>query len=488
MRFLKKYNFIFLLPVIAIYFYTRWEYLGEISYYMHIDELKAAYDSVVLARYGIAGFDKLPFLYTILCTPMMMIKGGLFSLKLFRLLSVIGGLFCILFSYLTVREMTGENKYAVLEAVLITTLPIFFISGRTGMSDYLLVEIAPAAFYFMMAGIRRSKRGFLVLSGIIWGLCLYTTAYAYLFVLLFLCSVIVYLLVIKKIDLKGVARICVPFAVLAIIFMILGQKTGSFAISNISENIKNIKAMFWDDGHPYNISSSFGTMYSFSVPILIVGVVSSLMKVVTAFRQKRYDTSVIIWLFLVTAFVGNLLVSDIDVQKGNIIFFPITLVLTEGLTVIAENLKGALAIEIAVYLVCFWFFTGYYYENFNSEVNNSPDHEMGIVVDKSVGEAIKASVKLMPNRNVNVVTENFINRNLMIALYGGASHEEYEDFKDKETFEFGKIRILDQMDEYADDNSVYIINEAEYRDAIESLSEQGWSYIYLKEYTVLFRQ
>ena len=153
MRYLKKYNFIWALPVIAIYVYTRWKYLGEISYYMHVDEMKAAFDSMVLAGYGSDSFDKLPSLYVLLGALLMKLKGGLFSLKLFRLISVAGGLFCMIFSSLLVKEITGKERYAFLEAVLITTLPFFFISERTGVSDYLLVEIAPAAFYFLIKGI-----------------------------------------------------------------------------------------------------------------------------------------------------------------------------------------------------------------------------------------------------------------------------------------------------------------------------------------------
>ncbi len=488
MRYLKKYNFIWALPVIAIYVYTRWKYLGEISYYMHVDEMKAAFDSMVLAGYGSDSFDKLPSLYVLLGALLMKLKGGLFSLKLFRLISVAGGLFCMIFSSLSVKEITGKERYAFLEAVLITTLPFFFISGRTGVSDYLLVEIAPAAFYFLIKGIKSTKKYFLIISGILFGVLLFTTEYAYLFVLLFMYMTLIYLLFIRKMCVSDAARTLAGFSVPFVVFLLVCHKSAGFDFSNVTDNFMNIKALFWDDGHPFNISSSFGAIYSFSVPIALIGVVSSVKHVISSVRKKYYDVHVVIWLFIIASFVSDLLIEGADIQKGNVMFFSVSLILIEGLMFVAENLKGALAIEVIVYLVCFWFFTGYYYENFNSEVNNSTDHEMGIVVDKSVGEAIKASIKLMPDRTVHVVTDNFTGRNLMVALFAGTSCGEYEDFKDKDSFEAGRISVGSQMDDTADAGCVYVINEAEYGDIALSLAAQGWGCIYLKEYTVCFMQ
>ena len=488
MRYLKKYNFIWLFPVIAIYVYTRWKYLGEISYYMHADEMKSAFDSMLLAGYGRGSFDRLPSLYVLLGGLLMKIKGGLFSLKLYRLISIAGGLFGMIFSSLTVKEVTGKEKYAFLEAVLITTLPFFFISGRTGVSDYLLVEIAPAAFYFLIKSIKSTKKYFLIISGILFGVLLFTTEYAYLFVLLFMCMTIIYLIFIRKMSISDALRIGLGFAVPFALFLIAFPKSAGFAFSNVPDNFMNIKAMFWDDGHPFNISSSFGAIYSFSVPIAIIGAVSSVKNVISSVRKKYYDVHTVIWLFIIASFVSDLLIEGADIQKGNVMFFAVTLILIEGLMFVAENLKGAFAVEVVVYLVCFWFFTGYYYENFNSEVNNSTDHEMGIVVDKSVGEAIKASMKLMPDRTVRVVTDNFEGRNLMIALFAGISREEYEDFKDRDSFETAGISVSEQTDETADAGCVYVINEAEHSDIASSLAAQGWGCIYLKEYTVCFMQ
>ena len=494
----EKYNYLFLLPVLALFLYSRYQYLGEICYYFHIDELEEAYEAFCISHFGTTstlgpvsayiGGTGHNALYIILSALIMKLKGGLFSLKLFRLLSAAAGLFGLVFSYLTVMELTGKKKYAFLEAIVVVTLPIYFISQRAGVEDYLFLEIVPAAYYFLLKGINTKKRLMYVLSGIFWGAALLSCESAYFIVPVFLAATAAYSLLIRKVNLKDLAALICPAAVFAIILLIFGHGTLRLGFSNIPSNIMNFKALIWDDLHPFNISSTFGTMFIFSVPLLVTGIIVSAVETFSCIRKKEYCAEIILWIFTLTVIICSLFTENADIQSGNALFFGISLLLAEGLIYISKNLKWTFIIEIAVYLICFRMFTYYYFENFNSEVNNSSDHEMGTVIDKSVGEAVKSSLKLLPGKSISIITDDFDGRNLVIALFAGASPADYQNFRDQDSFAFGNIRVNTDEEIDTSSDTVYIINQAEHQDIIDTLTSQGWGYVYLKEYTICYMQ
>ncbi|MCR5686426.1 MAG: glycosyltransferase family 39 protein [Lachnospiraceae bacterium] len=480
----EKYNYIFLIPLLILYLYTRFQYLGEICYYIHADELEAAYEAMSLAHYRTFG----PFhndLLVILGAATMMLKGGLFSLKLFRLLSVLAGLFGTAFSYMCVLELTGKKKYAFLEAVVVITLPIYFISQRAGVGEYLFLEIVPAAYYFLLKAAGSSKRLYYILSGILWGLIILTGSSAYFIVPVFLTASLIYLIRSKKTSLIDAAALIIPVLIFVPVLFVLGHESMNLGFGNILANIKNFKAVIWDDLHPFNVSSTFGTVFIFSIPLMAVGAVISVADTVSSVKRKEYSFGIILWIYILTVIISDLLTKDADLQTGCSLFFAVSLLLAEGMIYISKNLKWTFIIEIAVYLICFRIFTYYYFENFNSEVNNSTDHEMGIVVDKSVGEAVKAALRLIPGKEIAVISDDFEGRNLMIALFGDASPEDCRNFMDLDEYSFGNIRVVN---EYTEDDSIYVINQAEHQDIIDSLISAGWGCVYLKEYTVCYRQ
>ncbi|MCR5589903.1 MAG: glycosyltransferase family 39 protein [Lachnospiraceae bacterium] len=494
----EKYNFLFLVPVLALFLYSRFQYLGEISYYMHIDELQEAYDALCLAHFGTTGSGNAASVYMsgsghnalfiLLSALIMKVKGGLFSLKLFRLLSVAAGLFGAAFSYLTVMELTGKKKYAFLEAIIVTCLPIYFISQRAGVEDYLFLEIVPAAYFFLLKGLSSGKRVLYIISGILFGLILLTSESTYFIVPVFLAASAVYIIVMKKADIKSIAALCIPVIVFAVLLLIFGHGSAKLGFSNAVANIKNIKALFWDDLHPFNISSTFGTVFIFSIPLLITGVIVSIAETISCIRRKEYTPGILLWIFALTVIICSLFTEGADLQSGNSLFFAISLLLADGMIYVSKNLKYTFIIEIAVYLICFRIFTYYYFENFNSEVNNSTDHEIGTVVDKSVGEAVKSALKLLPGKEISIITDDFEGRNLMIALYADASPADYQAFKDQDSFSFGIVRVNSGEEPGSNPATVYIIDQAEHQDMIDSLTAQGWGYVYLKEYTICFMQ
>ena len=487
---IERYGLGLLIIVIAVYLATRYLLLGEISYYLHTDEANAAYEALCRAKYGVSPGTSDMSLFVFISSLLMKLKGGLFSLKMFRLLNVAAGLVGLVFTYLTVGLVTGRKRFALLSAVLVASLPVYFISQRSGIGDWMFLAIVPAAYFFLLKAAGKSGRLFYLIAGILFAITAFTYNQAPVIVPVFVAGASVYLLMRKKSDPAGIIMICAPVAVLIAAMAVSGNVHLDISASNIGTNIMNISHLLWDDGHPYDVSSTFGTLYVFSIPVVIVGIVISVRKVISAFKSHAYDHIVLLWIFTVVCLIVGLMADEPDVRSINGIFFAVTLFLTEGLIWISDNVRAFFIIELATYSICLCVLGYYYRANFNSEVNNSTDHEEGLVVDKSVGEAVKEIIKTMPGKDIVVVTDDFGGRNLLIALYAGIHPSDYASFKEEDTFSVEDLSVAGDIDVSSDKNgnSVYIINLAEHQDMIDDLTEQGWGNVYLKEYTVCYMQ
>ena len=480
-----KYNIILLAVVAVIFFYTRWQELGEICYYMHADELRDAYAAMSIAKYGPGSVQTAPSLYVFLCALVFKLKGGLFSLKLFRLLSVAGGLFGMIFTYLTGMIMTGRKRFAFLTSIVVTALPVFYISNRAGMGEYMFVYIIPSAVYFLLKSISDHKKVSFVLSGILFGLILFTSPVASVFIPVFAVATALFLVISKKMSYKELFFFALPIVILYVPVAVVGPDP-QVSFSNVANNFVNLKSIVWDDNHPFNISSAFGSIYVFSVPVLILGVIISFSKVLSSVKKREFDPEVILWIYTVVSFVCILISDRADMVRANHVFFAAVLFIAEGLTYLSDNIKGALIIEVAVYLICLRMLSSYYLENYNSEVNNSPDHEIGTVVDKSVGEAVKSCATVLPDKDICVITENFEGRNLLIATYYGTDPVYYAEVKDADEYSYDRIRVCHEEEFDMSGDSVYVINQFEHQDIVDTFSSLGWKCIYLKEYTICY--
>ncbi|MBQ7464330.1 MAG: glycosyltransferase family 39 protein [Lachnospiraceae bacterium] len=497
--FFEKYNLIFMIPVIAVYGFTRLFYLGEISYYMHISELQAAYEAFCVARFGSDSALAVPSaffgglgeghsaLLIFLGAILMKIKSGYFSLKLFRLISVAAGLFGLVFSYLFAWEWTGKKRSGFVAAAIVTTLPVFFMSQRHSVEDYLLLSILPAAFYFLTAGIKRSKLWLFLLSGMFFAAGLFSCRMAVLMVPAFLVPTAAYLIYAKKIRPGFALALCIPvIAGIAVLFAfssgsIISADPGSFAA-----NIRRFRQMFWADSHDFNVIADFGTMYVFSIPILITGIVVSFKKVISSFKNREFDTDVLLWMFLLSGTFCCMFVPKVDTRTASPLFFAVTMLIMEGIIFIGDNLKGTFPVLMLILFFSLGLLSYYYFVNYNSQLNHSKDHEKEIIVDKSAGEAVKAALRLYPGRGVTVYTgDDFEGRNLLIALFGGASPADYASFCDSESFSFNDIEVNPAEAGFSYDR-VYVIDQAAHPDMIELFASAGWGMTALKEYTLFY--
>ena len=498
--FFEKYNLIFLILIGGVYLFTRIFCAGEIPYYIHIDELQEAYEALCTACYGTDSTGALPGVYfngftnghsaflIYMGALLIKLRSGSFSLKLFRLIPAFGGLFGLVFSYLFVWKQTGKKKNAFIAAVLVLSLPVFFVSERNFTEDFLCLSIIPAAFFFLLWGIREGKALLFLFSGLLFSLTMFSSQKTLLIIPVFLIFTVLYLIFTAKSGKACVAALCVPVIIsLSVLCLSSGIKL-DLSCAKLMANIPGIRKLFWDDGHDFNVIPGFGTIYFFSVPVIIPGIVVSLKKAADSFKNKTFEEYVPLWILLIVGLITGLLSSNPGTGVSCPVFFTITILIAEGIIWICDKVKGVLPAVICVYLLGLLVLCQSYFVNYNSELNHSKDHEEGILIDKSAGEALKAALKLFPGKKIAVCSGDFEGRNLLIALYGGASPSDYRDFCDKDSFSFGNIRVNPEEDTDLSGGSVYVIDQGTYPELIDAFTSGGWGIMPLKEYTVFYPQ
>ncbi|MCR5650006.1 MAG: glycosyltransferase family 39 protein [Lachnospiraceae bacterium] len=493
----EKYNPVFLLILLAGYLFSRVFMAGEIPYYLHTKELEQAYESLCIARFGTDSTGAAPSLFFggfgdghsplfIWAGALLMkLRPALFSMKLFRLISAAGGFFAMIFSYLFVWQWTGKKKDGFVAAGLVLSLPIFFISQRNFLENFLVLSILPAAFFFLLAAIKKSKALLFLLSGILFSAAVLTWRPGCIIIPLFALIVCAYLFFVKKIRIRDAVLLCVPVLICAVLIVISGLKL-DVNPAGILKNLTRFKKMFWDDGHDFNVIPDFGTMYVFSLPLLVTGVIVSFKKVLTSVKTKTFDASVLAWCFVIAGLPVCLIIKKAGLSTACGLFFALAMLIMEGIIYIGDNVKGTLPVIVLVYIVGFCILTHYYLVNYNSELNHSSDHENGNIVDKSAGEAVKAALKMYPEKTVTVYTGEFEGRNLLIALYGAASPADYRQFSDASSFSFNNVEVNPEGDiDYSPDH-IYAVDQYERPDLVDAFTNQGWGVTVLKEFVLFY--
>jgi len=496
-EFLKKYNPVFLIPLAGIYFFTRLFLITEIPYYLHMDELQEAYEALCLAVFntdstgassplffnGLGNGHSAFLIY--LGALALKLKSGGFSLKLFRLIPVAGGFFGLVFTFLFDRLFTGRSKAALTGVLIYVTLPLYFISQRNYSEDFLPLSILPAAMFFLLYGIKRSKIWAYFVSGLVFSLTLFAGRNTLLFIPVFVLLSLIYLFITKTIKPGQAAALCLPVLISLILLVFSSGSRDYIGFSYVITNIRRIRRLFWYDGHDFYGIRVFGAMGFFSVPLLLTGAFISLKRAFDHIKKREFDREGLIWIFIISGFT-SLFYENAGLNVSSPLFFALTVLMTEGLIFIGDNLKGAFPVFAAVYILGLSLLCQYYFVNYNSLLNHSTDHSKGILVDKSCGEALKAAMKMYPDRKVTVFSGDFEGRDLLIALYGGASPYEYRAFCNKETSSFGNVSVNPEGDFDLSGATVFVIDQAAYPDLINEFSSQGWGTMYLKEYSVFY--
>lgn len=116
---------------------------------------------------------------------------------------------------------------------------------------------------------------------------------------------------------------------------------------------------------PWNSLKSFGTLYIFSIPFTVFGLIFTVLKLFSKKEKNeplKYGTFLTLCVFLMGVFVG-LLTREVNINRANIIWYPMMIFTTLGAYEICRRVKIFTILLATIYLISGCGFANSYFRN-----------------------------------------------------------------------------------------------------------------------------
>lgn len=491
----EKSYYIILASITLLFLATRLFRLDQApftAYGMHFDEMSAAYDAWCIQGWGVdRHLTRFPVyfmntgpgqnaLYIYLAAIVFKLFG--FSLFKFRLVAVIcatGAYVCLFF---LARKLFGKNIYSLVPNALMVVMPAFFMSEHWGLESYLFLSFSIISIFFMILSLEKQQLKFYILSGVSWGITFYTYGVSYLVVPLFFFMIFIWLLFLRRMDLKTALGTAIPMVILglplAIEQLVIQGIIKPFSIAGMDffpMEISRVKEISFEY-IPYNLLSSawtllvkdylfyssvpeFGTIMYISLPFMIVGLVLCSIRTIRSFKTKQYDLSALILIFFIAGRLISLMTEDVNTNKANELYFPYLVFTAMGIEFVCSKIKNKICLPIIalIYALLFLPFAKWAYSGGENSWNykTRPRLEEYIVEDIHTGLAIQEAKKLCGDKKMQMMINGVEGRYLQICLFAGTSPYDYNaEGYEENGYEIGIPENLDMTG-----NTIYLIED-----------------------------
>ncbi len=430
------YNIILAVTVIAALFIRIYKF-GAVPGGFNQDGAMAAVDAKALADYGTDrygmwhpvhltawGYGQMSALLSYLMAPFIKI-GGLNSVtaRLPQLLTSLAALICL---YLFIRDVFGKTT-ALIVSLFAAINPWHILQSRWALDCNLYPQFFIMGLYFLNKGL--IKRLYLIISMIMFGLCMYCYGISIYTMPVFLLAACIYLLITKQLSIKDAVIALIVYLVIAwpfittmaINFLKLDTiKTPFFTIPFFPDSVRSNDILFFSDNIgsqlisnfkslmnvtllqkkdlPWNDIENFGTMYLFSMPFVIAGIVSLIKD------YRKSGGAVLALIFLLTGLWCGLTTNGVNINRINIIYFPIIIMAGIGIAYTIKWLPLSKWGISAAYLTAFIIFTSTYFTSYADS--------MEMYFFKDFGNAV-SSLKAVNSDKIYITADS---------QYQGASH------------------------------------------------------------------
>lgn len=403
-NFVKKYYKVLILCLLILTFFTSIFKITTLPYGMHVDEAGLLYDSKSIAEYGVDrylrnypiwlnnyyGSQSSMYAYILI----LLIKLFGESKLILRLPAVIFRIF-IFVSILGVLKDEKSKIKSVLFLFLFAICPYFIMNSRWALDCNLLVGCLTIAECILIKSMKKDSVKLLILSGICFGLSLYSYALAFIIVPFILLLTCIYLLYIHKLDFRKLVIFGIPIFLLAIPLMLMllinngfmeqinwiitipklvGYRGSDLMLPNIVENFYIIKTIFSADNtyifgnvYWYNSLIEFGTIYYMSIPFFIIGFIWACKKVINSIKKKEFDMNSIFIFWFISVLFCMFMVKTPTIHRANAIFTPMVYFVAMGVYVSFKNIKALIIPVILLFTLNFMCFFGYYLTEYNKQ-------------------------------------------------------------------------------------------------------------------------
>lgn len=502
---------VIVISILILALFLRCYELGEIPKGIHIDEAGMAYDAFCLGNFGVDRYlNKLPVylinyaggqsaLYAYLA--MIFIRFLGIKTFVFRIPAVIMSMCSIIAIYLIGKKFLG-NKSAILLLMLITINPWNIMASRWGLDCNLLAPCTILSICLLFKAVDGKWYNYLI-AGTMIGITLYSYAISYIIMPIFLLMIIIYMLYTKKITLKNVLILGIPIFILALPLMIMmlvnngvineinsfitipklfGFRVSEISIGNVFENIKRIPKLFSFDGLTYNSVKEYGTVYYFTIPLIIVGIIVEAYNMCVNIKEKKFSINTGIFLFFISVLVCFFLLTDPNINRTNAIYFPLVFFQYSAIRFLYKKLNKKTFNIVAVILMILYgthivSFANYYFKEYPIENKYQYYFEDDLInaIATTIGREELASKKV----NIITKTDEVYIYTLLVEKISPYDFNKQKNEKN----EWG--RYVYYLEEIHDD-MVYVISK-DYDCFVQRLLEKGFKNFFIGNYQIVYK-
>lgn len=373
------------------------------------DGAMAAVDAKALADYGTDrfgmrwpvhltawGYGQMSSLMSYLMAPFIKLMGlNPISARLPQLIVSLLGLAAL---YFFGRDAFGKNA-ALFILAFGAINPWHILQSRWALDCNLYPHFFLFGLLFLNKALKGRRRLLLCLSMLMFGLCMYCYGISIYTMPLFLVMACAYLLAKKKVSWAEAGLALVVWLAVAWPFIMVMAinffkwdtiETPLFTMAYFPDSVRagdmlffsknflwqlksNIMSLlevtlFQGDDLLWNNIPAYGSMYKFSMPFALVGLVD-LIK-----RRRRESGTMLLIFFLITGLWCGVVTNNVNINRLNIIYYPIIVLTAYGAyetVCYLPFLKGKkiLALGLAgAYLVAFTLFSGMYFTGYAERI------------------------------------------------------------------------------------------------------------------------
>ncbi|GGA48561.1 glycosyltransferase family 39 protein [Paenibacillus physcomitrellae] len=389
--------------------------LGSIPPGLNQDEASIGYDAFSILHYGIDR-NSMPMpvhliawgsgqnaLYAYLSMPFIAVM-GLTPLSV-RLLGVLAGIAAMPVFCLLARHLFRSQAAAPVAMLLIAINPWHIMMSRWALESNLFPTLVLFAVYCLVKALQ-SPRWFYAFTTVM-AISLYAYGTAYFFVPVFLTLIAFLLFKRKQLSLRMLLLNFLLFIIIGLpilLFLLINWlnlpsiitpllsiprltvprvetvttfSDGHFLLS-AREHIHSFISLLLSgsDGLPWNSISPFGYAYPIGLPFALLGLIASIW----ALRSNREPLQAIILLWLGSA-VLMVLIIEVNINRVNVIFYPIILLICGGVLFFHRIKKGLSILCAAAFLIYFSAFAAVYFRDYPKQISTVFANHLGDAID-----------------------------------------------------------------------------------------------------------
>lgn len=483
LSFIDKYFKTIVCVIFGLALFTSIFKLGEVPYGLHVDEAGMAYDAFCISKYGVdrylntypiylinyGGGQSAMYAYLVA----FLIKLFEYSVQIIRLPAVILRLLIFVSCLFIIKDENNKNKNIIF-LFLLAIVPYFIMQSRWGLDCNLLVGFLTIAICFLIQSVKKNNNTLLLFtSGVFFGLSLYTYALSYIIVPIFLLLVCIYFIYIKKFNLKSLISLGVPIFIFAIPLMLMilinngfineikgfvtipmlkNYRGSEVSLSNIGKNLYIFLSILSFDKDKiliYNSLPYFGTIYYFTIPFFIIGLLKCIKNFILTMKAKNFNIDVIFVFWFFSVILCQLLISAPNINKSNAIFVPVVYFSAVGIIYIINKSHQLLLPILLIFFINFGLFFNYYFYHYND------DTKYQYFFATNYLDALEYSNNL-DTHTIYIENDLTAQEHIYILLYNFISPYNYAEDNIESIYNNKKITYVFGIPEEINTHSVYI--------------------------------